>query len=243
MGTRKLEEHCQRLAPEIFRFIHVVTGEITLCEKLLWSVFEAVHIDRPQFIANMATNEETPEDRKNYQIAAFRQAYILADKKAVTRNAPHQNLFDTLSIAQKAVISLRYQTGFSLQETADIIEQEKSEVCSLLYRAREQLIPFFKNSLEETCRYSRQIPALAELDIEDTRFSFLRQHSLKCPSCAHLYEKVLRELKSIGEMIPSCDFPTKLRQTFEETLGTFLKGTLLKRKGWSQKIKQICLGF
>ncbi len=238
MGIGELEDQCQRLAPELFCFIHIFIEDRSLCEELLWSTFESVHIDNLGPIHGMMNDGKTPEKQRNYRIGAFKQAYILADKEVSIKELSHQNLFNTLSAIQKAVVYLRHRTTFSFQEMADIVEKEKTDVCSLLYGAREQLISFSRTSLEEECFYSRQIPALVDLGIEDNRFYFLRKHALKCTSCANLYAKVLHTLESIAKMMPIYSFPKKLQHTFEITLKKLLKETLPKKEKWGQKAKR-----
>ena len=236
MTLKELENNYQTLIPELFRFIYIMTGNTLTSEKLLWSTFEAGHIDRQSLLAMITENSSRFGEYADYRLNSFKLAYTLSYRSIVNKNDPPETLFYTLTPTQKAVVYLRHQTMFSFQEMADILDKEKIETCSILYEARDKLYPFSKTFLEAKCFYSRQIPALMDLNIGDERYLFLIKHATKCKDCTQLYNRSIEMLDNITKLIPKASLSKKSTLSMKKSLIAMVKKFFSKRKSWNQFI-------
>ena len=162
---RKLFEECvERCADSLYRVAFRLTGNQTLASELV----QETYLNAWQDISKLKS-----EDRiRSWMFAILRNQYtklLRREVKAVNvieqiSDAPHSDGADTrlteqvndaiaqLKESQRIIVLLVSMEGFSINETAELLDLPRGTVLSRLHRGRESLKQILQHELEMQAR-------------------------------------------------------------------------------------------
>jgi RNA polymerase sigma-70 factor (ECF subfamily) len=154
-------------ANPIFKYSLRICGDSILADQIVGDVFSQLIEKYSQgkgpktniraYLYQIAYHRIVDHFRENRRIASLDNMEIKAEEQSVPANVEYRDFLMALDIAMKVklskvqqqVIVLRFQEGFSLEETARIIGKNSNSVKALQNRAMEKLQKILKEPFSE----------------------------------------------------------------------------------------------